>query len=53
VSHLNLSELVGLVKDLAEVTVTVLVAYVVYKVALLIDSLSHRLKQDKNGQPGD
>jgi len=46
---LNLSELVRLVEDMAEVAVTVLLAYVAYKVALLVDSLSRRLKEDKSG----
>ena len=46
---MNLSELVRLVEDMAEVAVTVLLAYVAYKVALLVGSLSRRLKEDKSG----
>ncbi len=45
VPHLNLSEPVRSVGDMAEVAVTVLLTYVAYKVALLVDSLGHRLKE--------
>jgi len=48
-SHLNLSELVRLVEAMAEVVVTMLFAYVAYKVALLVDSLGRRLKEDRSG----
>jgi hypothetical protein len=45
---LNLSELVRLVGDLAEVAVTILLAYVVFKIAMLVESLNTRLREGKS-----
>jgi hypothetical protein len=45
---LNLSELVRLVGDLAEVAVTILLAYVVFKIAMLVESLNTRLREGRS-----
>jgi len=42
---MNLSELVRLIADIAEIAVTVMVAYAVYKVAIMIDKLSDKLTE--------
>lgn len=34
--------------DVAEIMVTVLLAYVVYKIAMLIDTLSRKIRREKN-----
>jgi hypothetical protein len=36
-----------MVGDIAEIGVTVLLAYVVYKIAVLIDSLNSRIRAEK------
>lgn len=45
---MNLSELVRLVGDLAEVAVTILLAYVVFKIAMLVESLNTRLREGRS-----
>jgi len=45
---LNLSELIRLVGDLAEVAVTILLAYVTFKIAMLVDSLNTKLREGKS-----
>jgi len=45
---LSLNELVRMVADFAEIAVTILVAYVVYKIAALIDALNVKIKGDKS-----
>jgi len=45
---LSLSELVRMLADFAEIAVTILVAYVVYKIAALIDALNVKIKGDKS-----
>jgi hypothetical protein len=45
---LTLSELIKMFGDIAEVAVTVLFAYVVYKVAVLIETLNGRIKGEKS-----
>lgn len=45
---MNLSELVRLVGDLAEVAVTILLAYVVFKIAMLVESLNTRLGEGRS-----
>jgi hypothetical protein len=40
----TLSELVRMLGDFAEITVTILFAYVVYKIATLIDTLNSKIK---------
>jgi len=44
---LTLSELTRMLSDFAEIAVTILLAYVVYKIAGLIDTLSSRIKAEK------
>jgi hypothetical protein len=44
---MSLSELVRIVGDLAEVLVTVLLAYVVYRIAGLVSTLNHKIKEEK------
>lgn len=44
---MTLSELVRMLSDFAEIAVTVLLAYAVYKIATLIDSLNHKIKAEK------
>jgi hypothetical protein len=46
-----LSDLVRMLSDFAEIAVTVLLAYVVLKIALLIDSLNGRIKSEKSTEP--
>lgn len=43
---MTLSELIRRLGEFAEIVVTVLLAYVVYKVAVLIDTLNSRLKRE-------
>jgi hypothetical protein len=43
---MTLSELIRMLEDFAEIAVTILLAYVVYKVAVLIDTLNSRLKRE-------
>jgi len=44
----TLSELIRMLSDFAQLAVTVLLAFVVYKIAVLIDSLSHKIKEIKS-----
>jgi len=41
---LSLSELIRFIADIAEIIVTVLLAYVVFKLASLIDTLTTKIK---------
>jgi hypothetical protein len=44
---MTLSELVKMLGDFAEIAVTILLAYAVYKIATLIDVLSGKIKREK------
>ena len=44
---MTLSELVRMLGDFAEIAVTLLLAYVVYKIAILIDTLNSKIKGEK------
>ena len=44
---MTLSELVRMLGDFAEIAVTILLAYVVYKIARLIDTLNGKIKEEK------
>lgn len=44
---MSLGELTNIVGDFAEVAVTILLAYVAYKVATLVDTLNQRMKEEK------
>ena len=46
--RLTLAEIVNMFGDLAEIAVTILFAYVVYKIALLIDTLNDKIKGETN-----
>jgi hypothetical protein len=41
---MTLSELVKILGDFAEIAVTILLAYVVYKIAILIETLNNKIK---------
>ncbi len=41
---MTLSELVNILEDFAEIAVTILLAYVVYKIAILIETLNNKIK---------
>jgi hypothetical protein len=43
---MTLSELVNMLSNIAEVAVTVLVAYAVYKIAKLIETLDGKIKTE-------
>jgi len=43
---MTLSALIRMLGDLAEVAVTILLAYLVYKVAVIVDALNSRLKRE-------
>jgi len=43
-----LSDLVRMLGDFAEIAVTILLAYVVYKIATLIDTLNGKIKGEKS-----
>ena len=45
---MTLSELVRMLGDFAEIAVTILLAYVVYKIAILIDTLNSKIKGEKS-----
>jgi hypothetical protein len=45
---MTLSELVKMIEDFAEIAVTILLAYAVYKIATLIDVLSGKIKKGKS-----
>jgi hypothetical protein len=45
---LTLSELVKMLEDFADVAVTILLTYVVYKIAMLIDTVNGKIKGEKN-----
>ena len=45
---MTLSELIRMLGDFAEIAVTILLAYVVYKIAMLIDTLNSKIKGQKN-----
>ena len=44
---MTLSELVRMIGDFAEIAVTVLLVYAVYKIALLIDGLNRKIREEK------
>lgn len=44
---MTLSELVRMLGDFAEIAVTLLLAYVVYKISILIDTLNSKIKGEK------
>jgi hypothetical protein len=43
---LALSELVRMLGDIAEIAVTVLLVYAVYKIAKLVDTLNHKIEEE-------
>lgn len=43
-----LSDFIRMLGDIAEIAVTVLLAYVVYKIAMLVDTLNCKIKGEKN-----
>lgn len=45
---MTLSELVRMIGDFTEIAVTILLAYVVLKIATLIDTLNGRIKAEKS-----
>jgi hypothetical protein len=42
-----LSDFVRLIEDFAQIAVTVLLAYVAYKIARLVDSINAKIKAEK------
>jgi hypothetical protein len=44
---MTLSELVRMLLDFAEIAVTILLAYVVYKIAALLDTLNSKIRGEK------
>lgn len=42
---MSLSELIRLMADISEIAVTILLAYVVYKIALLIDAVKSKMQE--------
>jgi len=48
VAGLSISEFLRLIQDLAEIGVTVLLIYVVYKIAMLIGTLEKKVKGEKS-----
>lgn len=47
-NRLTLAELMKVLQDFGVFVVIILLAYVVYKVALLIEVLSKKIKEEKN-----
>ena len=45
---MTLSELVNVLADFAEIVVTILLAYVVYKIAKLIETLDSKIREEKS-----
>ena len=45
---MTLGDSIRMLGDVAEILVTVLLAYVVYKIAGLVDTLSRKIKGEKN-----
>jgi len=45
---LSLTEFTRMLGDLAEIAVTILLAYVVYKIAILIDTFNCKIKKEKS-----
>lgn len=43
---MTLSELIRMLGNFAEIAVTILLAYVVYKITVLIDALSSKVKRE-------
>jgi len=44
---MTLSELVRMIGDFAEIAVTVLLIYAVYKISQFIDGLNHKIREEK------
>jgi hypothetical protein len=44
---LGLSDIVGMLSDLAQIAVTILLGYVVFKIAKLIETLDDRIQKEK------
>jgi len=44
---LSLGELTRMLGDFAEIAVTILLAYAVYKIAMLVDALNVKIKAEK------
>jgi len=42
-----MSQVVSLVEDVAEISVTIILAYVAYKIAVLVDALTNQIKTQK------
>jgi len=45
---LTLREFVSMFGDFAEIAVTILLAYVMYKIAILVDTLNGKIKGEKS-----
>lgn len=45
---MTLSDFVRMVGDFAEIAVTILLVYTVYKIATLIDTLDSKIRKEKN-----
>lgn len=44
---MTLSDLVRMLGDFAQIAVTILLAYVVYRIAILVDTLNNKIKDGK------
>ena len=49
----KMSQVVSLVEDFAEIAVTIILVYVAYKIAVLIDTLTNQLKAQKQSAKGE
>ncbi len=48
-----MSQVVSLVEDIAEISVTIILAYVAYKIAVLVDTLTNQIKTQKQSAKGE
>ena len=44
---MGLSELVAIINGFAEIAVTLLLAYAAYKIAVLVDTINHKIGEER------
>jgi ABC-type uncharacterized transport system permease subunit len=44
---MSLSELLRTLGDIAELTITIMLAYIVYKIAVFLETLNKKVKEEK------
>jgi len=53
VNRMLLSDLVGMLSDFAEIIVMLLLVYVAYKITVLLDALTQKIRKESSSSRGE